>query len=225
MQEVASVAVVEPSPPAFRWTKDEMTSGVLCGCRGPTSAPGHLINAIASRKCGCSAVSSHSKTTISVVTISAPWRSIRRIAFLCFPDDANRVRHGQHRAYVPSRAGPGRSAAPIAGENPSAPARVGRRRLTAARAEGTNHQPAARCKPKMVIWRSWSCASVSGLLTEPLNSWPSWISARVRSHSRLGPEGQMGHLIANALARPFSISFSNSQTLAGKPTITFGDQP
>ena len=29
--------------------------------------------------------------------------------------------------------------------------------------------PAARCKPKMVIWRSWSCASVSGLLTEPLN--------------------------------------------------------
>jgi hypothetical protein len=85
--------------------------------------------------------------------------------------------------------------------------------------------PAARCKPKMVIWRSWSCASVSGLLTEPLNSWPSWISARVRSHSRLGPEGQMGHLITNALARPFSISFSDSQTLAGKPTITFGDQP
>jgi uncharacterized protein (DUF1330 family) len=28
-------------------------------------------------------------------------------------------------------------------------------------------------------------------------------SARVRSHSRLGPEGQMGHLITNALARPF----------------------
>jgi hypothetical protein len=22
---------------------------------------------------------------------------------------------------------------------------------------------AARCKPKMMIWRSWSCASVSGL--------------------------------------------------------------
>ena len=85
--------------------------------------------------------------------------------------------------------------------------------------------PAARCKPKVMIWRSWSCASVSGLLTEPLNSWPSWISARVRSHSQLGPEGQMGHLITNALARPFSISFSNSQTLAGKPTITFGDQP
>ena len=39
-----------------------------------------------------------------------------------------------------------------------------------------------------------------------LSSWPSWISARVRSHSRLGPEGQMGHLITNALARPFSIS-------------------
>src|SRR5271170_6722971 len=38
---------------------------------------------------------------------------------------------------------------------------------------------------------------------EPLSSWPSWISARARSHSRLGPEGQKGHLITNALARPF----------------------
>ena len=38
--------------------------------------------------------------------------------------------------------------------------------------------PAARCKPKMMIWRSWSCASVSGLLMERLSSWPSWISAR-----------------------------------------------
>src|ERR1700730_14203874 len=65
---------------------------------------------------------------------------------------------------------------------------------------------------------SWSCASVSGLLMEFLNSWPSWISARVRSHSLLGPEGQMGHLITNALARPFSISFSDSQTSVGKPT-------
>src|SRR5215471_2871192 len=38
---------------------------------------------------------------------------------------------------------------------------------------------------------------------ERLCSWPSWISARARSHSRLGPEGHMGHLITNALARPF----------------------
>ena len=81
--------------------------------------------------------------------------------------------------------------------------------------------PAARCKPKMVIWRSWSCASVSGLLTEPLSSWPSWISPRARS-LQTGPEGQMGHLITNALARPFSISFSDLQTLAGKPTLAFG---
>ena len=65
---------------------------------------------------------------------------------------------------------------------------------------------AARCKPKVMIWRSWSCASVSGLLMERLSSWPSWISARVRSHSRLGTEGQKGPLITNALARPFSIS-------------------
>jgi hypothetical protein len=54
---------------------------------------------------------------------------------------------------------------------------------------------------------------------EPWSSWPSWISARVRSHSRLGPEGQKGHLITNALARPFSPSpLSDSQTSAGKPT-------
>jgi hypothetical protein len=45
---------------------------------------------------------------------------------------------------------------------------------------------------------SWSCASVSGLLMEPLSFWPSRISARVRSHSRLSPEGQKGHLITNA---------------------------
>ena len=36
-------------------------------------------------------------------------------------------------------------------------------------------------------------------------SWPSWISARVRSHSEIGLEGQRGHQITNATARPFSI--------------------
>jgi hypothetical protein len=40
-------------------------------------------------------------------------------------------------------------------------------------------------------------------LEERLCSWPPWISARARSHSRLGPEGHKGHLITNALARPF----------------------
>src|ERR1700751_6006444 len=63
---------------------------------------------------------------------------------------------------------------------------------------------------------SWSCASVSGLFMEPLSPWPSWISARVRSHSRLGPEGQKGHLITNALARPFSISSFRLADLGGK---------
>jgi hypothetical protein len=48
-------------------------------------------------------------------------------------------------------------------------------------------------------------------------------SARARSHSRLGPEGHMGHLITNALARLFSPSpHSDSQTSAGKPTLAFG---
>jgi hypothetical protein len=56
-----------------------------------------------------------------------------------------------------------------------------------------------------------------------LCSWPSWISARARPHSRLGPEGHMGHLITNALARPFSPSpHFDSQTSAGKPTPAFG---
>src|ERR1700753_4152260 len=40
----------------------------------------YLISRIASRKRGCSAVSIHSKTTVSVVTISAPCRSMRRMA-------------------------------------------------------------------------------------------------------------------------------------------------
>ena len=73
---------------------------------------------------------------------------------------------------------------------------------------------------KVMIWRSWSCASVSGLLMEPLSSWPSWISARARSHSRLGPEGHTGHLIANALAKPFSISSFRLADLGGKANST-----
>ena len=52
------------------------------------------------------------------------------------------------------------------------------------------------------------------------NSWPSWISARVRSHSRLGPEGHTGHLITNALAKPFSISSFQLADLGGKANST-----
>src|ERR1700746_3471426 len=71
---------------------------------------------------------------------------------------------------------------------------------------------------------SWSCASVSGLFMEPLSSWPSWISARVRSHSRLGPEGHKGHLITNALARPFSISSFRLADLGGEANYFFREQ-
>jgi hypothetical protein len=59
---------------------------------------------------------------------------------------------------------------------------------------------------------------------EPLSPWPSWISARARSHSRLGPEGQKGHLITNALARPFSISSFRLADLGGKANSWFRDQ-
>ena len=40
------------------------------------------------------------------------------------------------------------------------------------------------------------------------------------SHSRLGPEGQKGHLITNALARPFSISSFRLADLGGKANST-----
>jgi hypothetical protein len=70
---------------------------------------------------------------------------------------------------------------------------------------------AARCKPKMIdLKKKMIDLNEVGFALlypaywmEPLSSWPSWRSARVRSHSRLGLEGQMGHLITNALARPF----------------------
>src|ERR1700751_3978954 len=61
-------------------------------------------------------------------------------------------------------------------------------------------------------------------LTERLCSWPSWISARARSHSRLGPEGHKGHLITNALARPFSISSFRLADLGGKANYCFREQ-
>src|ERR1700741_4729416 len=80
---------------------------------------------------------------------------------------------------------------------PSAPSHRARPRLYLL------YGPAARCKPKVTIWRSWVLRFCIRPLTERLSSWPSWISARARSHSRLGPEGHMGHLITNALARPF----------------------
>jgi len=63
----------------------------------------------------------------------------------------------------------------------------------------TGRWPICMDRPRVASqkWRSgddWSCASVSGPWAELLRSWPSWISARARSHSRLGPEGHMGHL-------------------------------
>ena len=83
--------------------------------------------------------------------------------------------------------------------------------------------PAARCKPKMMIWRRLVLRFCIRPMMEPWSSWPSWISARVRSHSQLGHEGQKGHLITNALARPFSPSpLFNSQTSAGNPLLLLG---
>ena len=49
---------------------------------------------------------------------------------------------------------------------------------------------------------------------------------RARSISfALGPEGQMGHLIANALARPFSISSFRLADLGEKADYYLRDQP
>src|ERR1700756_5444469 len=76
--------------------------------------------------------------------------------------------------------------------------------------------PAARCKPKVTIWRSWVLRFCIRPLTERLSSWPSWISARARSHSRIGPRrplgspdhGRDGETVLHLLK-------SNSQTSAG----------
>src|SRR5258708_2410571 len=62
----------------------------------------------------------------------------------------------------------------------------------------------------------WSCASVSGPCMERLCSWPSWISARTRSHSEKGPERPLGspdHGCDGETVSPFPPS--NSQTSAG----------
>src|SRR5580692_8912563 len=62
----------------------------------------------------------------------------------------------------------------------------------------------------------WSCSSVSGPCVERLCSWPSWISARTRSHSRKGPERPFGspdHGYDGETVSP-SPQF-NSQTSAG----------
>src|SRR5260370_33986586 len=58
-----------------------------------------------------------------------------------------------------------------------------------------------------------------------LSSSRSSSPARVRSHSRLGPEGQMGHLITNALARPFSISSFRLADLGGEANYHLRGQP
>src|ERR1700722_20150916 len=60
---------------------------------------------------------------------------------------------------------------------------------------------------------------------EPLSSWPSWISARARSHSRLGPEGHMGHLITNALARPFLHLLFPTRRPRRESQLSLSDQP
>src|SRR5258708_11702965 len=62
----------------------------------------------------------------------------------------------------------------------------------------------------------WSCASVSGPFMERLCSWPSWISARTRSHSAKGPERPVGspdHGYDGETVSPFPLF--NSQTSAG----------
>ena len=74
-----------------------------------------------------------------------------------------------------------------------------------------------------MIWRSWSCGSVSGLLMEPLKLL-AIMDIRARSISFTSrPRRPYGHLITNPLAKPFSISsFLFSTDPAGKPILAFG---
>ena len=76
--------------------------------------------------------------------------------------------------------------------------------------------PVVRCNLNLKNGGGWSCASVSGPCMERLCSWPSWISARTRSHSRKGPERPLGspdHGYDGETVSPFPPS--NSQTSAG----------
>ena len=80
--------------------------------------------------------------------------------------------------------------------------------------------PAARCKPKSDDLEKLVLRFCIRPIDGAFGSWPSWISARARSHSRLGPEGHTGHLITNALAKPFSISSFQLADLGGKANST-----
>ena len=76
--------------------------------------------------------------------------------------------------------------------------------------------PAVRCKPNVQKWRGLGLRILSGPCMERLCSWPSWISARTRSHSRKGPErphGSPDHGYDGETVSPFPPS--NSQTSAG----------
>ena len=70
----------------------------------------YFISAMMSRKRGCSAEPSHSKTTISVVTISAPCLPGARPRSPCFPSGARRPRRAPDRRAFRHRAARARSA-------------------------------------------------------------------------------------------------------------------
>jgi hypothetical protein len=65
--------------------------------------------------------------------------------------------------------------------------------------------PAARCKLNLQNGSGWSCASVSGPCVEQIapghHGYPRAFGLILRS----ALEGQLGHQITNATARPFSI--------------------
>src|SRR6516225_4756468 len=83
--------------------------------------------------------------------------------------------------------------------------------------------PAVRCK--LNLQNGWSCASVYGPCVEQNApghyGYPRAFGLILRS----ALEGQLGHLITNALARPFlHLLIFDSQTSAGKLNFCFGDQ-
>jgi hypothetical protein len=76
--------------------------------------------------------------------------------------------------------------------------------------------PAVRCKLNLLSGSDWSCSSVSGPFVEQIA--PGHHGFPRASDLILGKalEGQSGHQITDATARPFPISSkSNAQTSAG----------
>ena len=90
--------------------------------------------------------------------------------------------------------------------------------ITGWKARDPMYGPAVRCKLNLQNGSGWSCASVSGPCVEQIapghHGYPRAFGLILRS----ALEGQLGHQITNATARPFSILQIQLADLGGDGT-------